>query len=661
MQAARSVKRILFVMPLSQSEFGAAREALAGTRKDWNLFVPLSFATLAALTPKGFTVSIWDEALHGPIQSQTGLAEKYDLLGVTGYQHDLRRAIAIAEFSHQQGIPIVIGGPGVTGSPEVCRGKFDVLFLGEAELTWPRFLNDWEQGNYRSEYRQIDRVDMSISPLPDWQSVAKDIPKYLLGSVQTTRGCPYDCEFCDVIHLFGRKPRHKPVEHVIQEIVNLERLGVARIFVCDDDFIGDFKYAKQLLQALIPVNNSFKRPIAFQTQADISCARDEELLALMADCNFQLLHIGIETPRASSLKETHKLQNLRVDLLDACRKIQSFGISVWALMIVGFDADDTDIFEEQFRFIEDANIVSMNINILKAYRGTPLWVRLQQENRVVDVSDIEAETTKAITNIMPQQMTRTELLEGYWSLLSRVRSWDSLEKRALGFLSQVQRKPRVKKPALHRRLWTFGGFVLQRVMRRGKVAPELRALRKRLVRETLRTAPYMLERVMFVAMHEAGEIMAHQLQWPPIQQQLEMEKKGATRLERDPSAGKIPPDFRRKLLDVLPSIYDRLSERITEKPAIPVAMLGVVKDFIIRWGDDFKGFEPHHQTYLSELCDRHVERWQINEPANAVPPTHAMSKPVTREQLINPQFIQALMAVVEQELRSDANAQVAHA
>ena len=204
--------------------------------------------------------------------------------------------------------------------------------------------------------------------------------------MQTTRGCPYDCDFCDVIHLFGRKPRHKPIENVLKEIEALQKLGAKRIFLCDDDFVGDQKWAKQFLRELLPLNNSFPVPMGYTTQATITAAADEELLQLMADCNFFQLHIGIETPNAEGLKEANKLQNLRTDLVESCKKIQAYGIQVRALMIVGFDSDDKTIFDEHIKFIEDAHITGVAINVLKAYPGTPLWMRLQKENRVLDMT-----------------------------------------------------------------------------------------------------------------------------------------------------------------------------------------------------------------------------------------------------------------------------------
>src|SRR5262245_21752754 len=345
------MKNILLIAPNFESDFAIVREMLTpGKKVIRSSMVPLQHATLAALTPEGFHVDIWDEGCRDLITEDTKFDKKYDLVGVSGYQAHLPRAIELARIFRKRGVMVVIGGPGVSGAPEVCRGEFDVLFLGEAEHTWARFLNDWKNGIHQKEYRQVDRIDMGVSPPPRWDSIAKDITLYELGAVQTTRGCPFDCEFCDVIYLFGRKPRHKPVEHVIQEIVTLQKLGALRIFLCDDDFVGDPKYAKELLRALVPVNNAFAVPLGFTTQATIDAANDDELLELMADCNFYQLHIGIETPRAESLRDAHKLQNLRTNRVDGCKKIQSYGIAVRALMIVGFDSDDKDIFAEQRQF-----------------------------------------------------------------------------------------------------------------------------------------------------------------------------------------------------------------------------------------------------------------------------------------------------------------------
>jgi len=324
------MSRILLVSPRFDSEYIRSAGGSVDPRRRRNLMVPLHMATVAALTPDDVEVDIYDESILDEIDVETKFASRYDLIGVTGYIAHLPRARQIASICRQWGVPVVIGGPGVTGSPDTCRGLFDVLLLGEAELTWPRFIREWQRGTHMKEYRQVDRPDLASSPPPRWHSVAPYMDRYLMGGVQTTRGCPYDCEFCDVIHLFGRKPRHKPIDCVIAEVAALERLGVRLIFMCDDDFIGDKKYTKELLRELIPVNNSFDQPLVFTTQLTITLAKDDELMALMADCNFSQVLVGVETPRAASLRETNKLQNLRGDLVTDVKKIQSYGISVRA-------------------------------------------------------------------------------------------------------------------------------------------------------------------------------------------------------------------------------------------------------------------------------------------------------------------------------------------
>src|SRR5712664_3521369 len=197
---------------------------------------PLGLATVAALTPEDIEVDIWDEGVHGLITEATGLKKDYDLVGVTGYENHIERAKQVGRILRRRGLLVAVGGPGVSSSPELYRDDFDILFIGEAEHTWPRFIDEWKAGGHRSEYRQVGKVDMAHSPRPRWDKV--DIDRYYVGGVQTTRGCPFDCEFCDVIYIYGRQPRHKSVEQVMQEIRALERLGTESIFLCDDNFIG---------------------------------------------------------------------------------------------------------------------------------------------------------------------------------------------------------------------------------------------------------------------------------------------------------------------------------------------------------------------------------------------------------------------------------------
>ena len=648
--------RILLVSPKFDSEFSRAHDAAhagGGENIPQSLMVPLHMATIAALTPDEFEVDIWDEGVRGEIDHQTDLTREYDLVGVTGYIAHIPRAVELASIFHERGLPVVIGGPGASGAPEICRGVFDVIFLGEAELTWPRFLQEWKRGIHRSEYRQVERPDLAQSPAPRWDSIADDVRRYRLAGVQTTRGCPYDCEFCDVIHLFGRRPRHKPVERVIEEISTLQRLGVSRVFICDDDFIGDRKYAKDFLRALVPVNNSFEIPLSYSTQLTIDLAQDEELMELMADANFTQALIGIETPRIASLQETHKVQNLRTNLVEDCRKVQSYGIAVKASLIVGFDSDDVEVFDEQVQFLEDANITITTINTMKAYPGTPLWVRLQLEDRVVDVSHLYSDSPKVVTNIIPKGMTRVELLEGYERLLHSARSWTGFKKRAMAFVSSVKRKPNLPPPT---------PAALQRRMERlakgreavGRLPQDAQNAIMEVVTHTLQTAPYLMETVSGVLMQQTMDAILLPYHSHVIRRQIDHARSGNMALDRDPSAGMIPKNFKTAVREVMPVLYDRLASEMSYKAGVSEAMVAVFKDFLIRWGASFERFEDYHNIYLSELCDRHIERWNGNGK-RAVDGNGNGTAP-TRDEVQTARFIGAVLVGVEQELRGEAKA-----
>src|SRR3990172_2039254 len=177
------MKSILLVNPLYELEIRwIANEQQMGVKAD---YFPLGLATVAALCPEGYDVDIWDELVRGPVE-RANLSKRYDLVGVTSHRANFQRAFDISNYYRAQGIPVVVGGPGVSGSPDRCRGKFDILVLCEAELIWPEFLRDWEAGEYRPEYRQVAKPDIAKSPLPDWRSILSDVPYYAMGTVQTT-------------------------------------------------------------------------------------------------------------------------------------------------------------------------------------------------------------------------------------------------------------------------------------------------------------------------------------------------------------------------------------------------------------------------------------------------------------------------------------------
>ena len=385
------------------------------------IFPNLSLPTVAGITPREHEVVLVDENVE-PIDFDIDA----DIIGVTGYVvHKKRIFEIIAEF-RKRGKFIVAGGPLASLCPEELRDKVDVVFVDEAEYTWPQFLKDFEAGAWKSEYRQDEKPSMHDSPLPRFDLLKID--RYRSMTIQFTRGCPFTCEFCDIIVMYGRRPRAKTVDQVLTEVRELHRLGARNIFIVDDNFIGNKKEAKTLLTALIAWQREFDYPIEFMTEVSINLSQDDELLALMREANFQTIFVGIESPRASSLEETKKNQNLRENLLDSVHRIQRAGIEVMAGMIVGFDHDDTQIFEEQFRFIQDARIPVSMTGMLQALPKTPLYKRLKEAGRLAAES---VGDQFVLTNIVPKGMSREELYEGYRKLLQRLYSYRNYRQRVM--------------------------------------------------------------------------------------------------------------------------------------------------------------------------------------------------------------------------------------
>ncbi len=410
--------------------------------------VPLHLGTVAGLTPSDYHVQIWDEEVQGRIDDDTVFDLDYDLVGVTAYSCHLPRARKIASVFRKRGIPVVIGGAGVTADPESCRKHFDVLFLGEAEVTWPQFLRDFREGQYGNEYKATEFPNLGQSPAPRWDSIADSLStNYTTGGLQVNRGCPYSCEFCNVWIDFGRKIRTKPIPQVLQEVGTLEKLGMKRVLICTDNFVGNPKYAKDLLREIITLNNSFNRPLQFQTELTLNISSNEEMLTLLADAGFISLFIGIESANEDSLVETRKRHNIKRGLVEQCRKIQSYGMPIVGSMIVGFDNDTADTFKHTFEFLQEACIIYPRLNLLKALSATDLLERLTAENRVLDrgraFADLPKDdpVRKVLSNVIPKNMTRPEMFNGYLELLEKVWDWHNFEARLLGYLTRIERQP----------------------------------------------------------------------------------------------------------------------------------------------------------------------------------------------------------------------------
>ena len=607
-----TMKDILLINPsyAQESRWITKEQDLRVQKQD---MVPLGLATVAALTPDDYRVDIWDELIRGPIRRDTSLGRHYDLVGITSHRVTLPRCKQLAALFHERNLPVAIGGPGVTGSPDQCYEHFDILFIGEAEKTWPQFLRDWEAGNHRSEYRQVEKIDLSISPIPKWDGIIPYLSRYAMGCVQTTRGCPFDCEFCDVVYLFGRRPRHKPIEKVLEEVRTLERLGMSSVFFSDDEFVGDRRYAKELLQALIPLNNSFEEPLTFSTQVSMKVCQSEELLELLADANFYLLFLGIETPNAESIKEAGKYQNLREDPLADIHKVLSYGIAIRGGTIVGFDHDDTGIFDIQYDFIQKACLPSVSLNMLKAAIGTKLWRRLRQEGRILDVSGIVAEGfARILTNIIPKRMSRIELMQGFRDLMDRVYSWTSFKERMLGFISLVKRCPRVRqKPVSKDELIGLGASL--------GVEPEGSKAIEEIFEYTEQRAPFMMRRVKELVVQHARyrQSLAHLM--PQLDRQIELESSGKLKLKQDDRPIPIPQAFRASYSNIFPEVYRYVDLNLNDKDKLSDALVEVFVDFLVRCGEGLDQIEEYHRAYIKEICDQVCAKFNGQAPEEFIP------------------------------------------
>src|SRR5215470_9770847 len=367
------------------------------------VFPPLGLLTLAALTPPDFPVELCDENAGERVDFATDAR----VVCVTGYILQMKRVFEIADRFRALGKTVVLGGPMANLLPEECRRHCDVLFEGEAEYTWPRFLREYAEGRHCDHYVEHDKINLPDSPPPRLDVLRK---AYGQGIVQCSRGCPFTCDFCDIIVMYGRKMRFKPVEQVIQEIAAWQARGAGKVFFADDNFIGNRAYAKELLRAVARWNARQRNPLGFYTQASIDMVRDEELLGLLRDANFFAVFLGIETPRKASLAEASKTQNVKLDMVQAVHKIQSYNLFVTAGMIVGFDHDDPAIFEEQYEFLQAAQIPIVLVNALEAVPRTPLYNRLKAEGRLLTGHTDADDTTRyksgvGMTNFRPRQMT----------------------------------------------------------------------------------------------------------------------------------------------------------------------------------------------------------------------------------------------------------------
>ncbi|MBN2553248.1 MAG: B12-binding domain-containing radical SAM protein, partial [Spirochaetales bacterium] len=348
-------------------------------------------------------------------REQVEWADMVFLSAMLVQQNSFNEVVALCR---ECGTTVVAGGPYPTSSFDRIEGV-DHFVLDEAECTLPEFLRDLEEGNARPIYRAEGRPDLARTPLPRFDLI--DVKLYESMPLQFSRGCPFDCEFCDIIELFGRKPRTKSAEQFLREVDHLYDTGFrGSLFIVDDNFLSNKHRVKELLPPLAAWQKEHRYPFSLSTEASITLAQDEELLDLMVKAGFTMVFVGIETPDAETLARNHKTQNLREDILSSIARIQKRGIEVSGGFIVGFDGEREDIFERQKVFIQKAGIPTAMVGLLMALPNTRLYRRLKQEGRLL--GETHGNNTHDFDLNFVPQMPKDRLIRGYKWLLDQVYS-----------------------------------------------------------------------------------------------------------------------------------------------------------------------------------------------------------------------------------------------
>ena len=370
--------------------------------------------TLAAMLPSDFEVRLCDEHLE-PVD----FGAQVDYVGITGKVSQWGRMKAIAREFRRRGVIVIIGGPHASLSPETVRPHCDVLVRDEIEEIAEELWSDLRSGRFKEEYVG-GRPDLSTSPVPRWDLYAKYNNRVLTATVQTARGCPFECEFCDVIQYVGRKQRHKPIASLMAELDAVYANGYRSVLLADDNTTASRNWVKEFFAAVTAWQRTKDERVSFSTQLSIDAARDDELLAMAAESGMSHVFIGVETPNEESLAETHKRQNLARNLrngrdanptlVDMVHRFYDFGIGVTGGMICGFDHDGPDIFERQFEFGMTSLAPIFTISALVAPEATPLNARLRAAGRLVEGLEVPGHPWN--TNLNPLGMSREELTRG---------------------------------------------------------------------------------------------------------------------------------------------------------------------------------------------------------------------------------------------------------
>lgn len=445
---------ILFVYPEVMETFWSFTHALKIVGRK-AAFPPLGALTVAAMLPSEWNVRLVDMNVENLKDSHLEWADYVWISAMVVQRPSTEKVI---EMCQRLGKKIVAGGPLF-----LCYHKefshVDHLILGEAEEILPEFIDDLRNGTARSVYESKHHPELINTPIPAWHLIQMNC--YVTMSVQYSRGCPYDCEFCDIIIMNGRRPRTKTNEQMLLEFDALyDRGWRGSVFIVDDNFIGNKKHVKSLLKDVISWQRRKKYPFSFFTEASVDLADDEELMDLMVKAGFNKVFLGLETPEEESLKECGKYQNLRRSLSDAVGKIHHKGLAVMGGFIIGFDNDKPDIFRKQFEFIQENGIVTAMIGLLTAIPTTRLYKRLQQEGRLL-FDPTGDNTDHSGTLNFVTRLDRNWIIEQYQKLMKKAYDPQNYYQRMYRFLETYRPRTNGKivindVMAFLRSLWFLG-------------------------------------------------------------------------------------------------------------------------------------------------------------------------------------------------------------
>jgi radical SAM superfamily enzyme YgiQ (UPF0313 family) len=420
--------KILLVNPKYPDTYWSYKHALKFiSKKAAN--PPLGLLTVASLLPAEWSKKVVD--LNVALLKDKNILWA-DYIFLTAMSVQKKSAGKIIERCKLFNKKIVAGGPLFTEEYD-NYSMIDHLVLNEAEITLPLFLDDLEKGSAKKIYQTSEFADLTRSPVPDYSLV--NTSKYAFLSIQFTRGCPYNCEFCDITALLGHKVRTKTSDQIISELDNIYKTGWrGSVFFVDDNFIGKKNILKkELLPAIIHWMKKNKYPFSYTTETSINLADDDELGNLMVEAGFNTVFVGIETPEEASLAECNKKQNKNRDLIQSVKKIQSTGMEVSGGFIVGFDHDPPSVFQRQIDFIQKSGIITAMVGLLNAPKKTRLYQRLLKEGRILN--EWSGDNTDYSMNFIPK-MNKHDLLKGYHKIIQGIYSSKAYYSRVITFLKE---------------------------------------------------------------------------------------------------------------------------------------------------------------------------------------------------------------------------------